>query len=120
MFFNTFAGSPSSFPQNLLFAGNFVLFTFALLQSAFFKYLYEATLLTSLLQHGDLNPFRDANAMIELIAKGEYHLTTNYIGNWYFDDLEHSQDAHFVSLRRAIQNNPVVGDSGGRQGLFRW
>lgn len=103
-------------------AGNMILFIFALLQSAFFKYLYEgftgiriglspvsATLLTSLLQQGDLNPFKDANSMIELIGKGKYHLTTNYIGNWYFDELQHSNNSHFVALRKATEANPVVG-----------
>lgn len=60
--------------------------------------------------------------MIKLIGEGKYHLITNYIGNWclkiplsknqlifrYFDSLRNSNESHFVKLREATRNNPVV------------
>ncbi|CAJ0580412.1 unnamed protein product, partial [Mesorhabditis spiculigera] len=89
-------------------AGNIVMFLFALLQSSLLIKLYEGLLLSALLAPVDDNPFKDADGLIALIAKGEYHLVTNYLGNWYFDDMLHSNAAHFVALRAAVANNPVV------------
>ncbi|CAI4227188.1 unnamed protein product [Auanema sp. JU1783] len=89
-------------------AGNIVLFMFSLLQAGFFIYLYEGLLLSALLRGGEKDPFKDADGVIKLISEGKYHLTTNYIGNWYFDELYNSNASHFVSLRKAIEFNPVV------------
>ncbi|VDM65810.1 unnamed protein product [Strongylus vulgaris] len=94
------------------FAGNGMLFLFSLLQSAFFTYLYEGLLLSALIQQSEENPFKDADGMISLIAQGKYHLVTNYRGNWYFDELDHSNSSHFAKLRAATSSNPVeVADS---------
>ncbi|EPB75817.1 hypothetical protein ANCCEY_05111 [Ancylostoma ceylanicum] len=78
------------------------------LQSAFFTYLYEGLLLSALIQQGEENPFKDADGLIRLIAEGKYHLVTNYRGNWYFDELDHSNSSHFAKLRAATSSNPVV------------
>lgn len=90
------------------FAGNMVLFMFALLQSAFFTYLYEGLLLSALLHQVDTDPFKNADGVVKLIAAGKYHLVTNYRSNWYFDELDHSNASHFFKLRTATLNNPVV------------
>ncbi|CAB3406639.1 unnamed protein product [Caenorhabditis bovis] len=89
-------------------SGNIVLFIFALLQSGLMIDLYKGILLTALITSNGNDPFRNADEMIKLIASGKYHLTTNYLGNWYFDDLEHSNQSHFVKLRAATAANPVV------------
>ncbi|CAJ0918147.1 unnamed protein product, partial [Mesorhabditis belari] len=89
-------------------AGNIVMFFCALLQSGFLIKLYEGLLLSALLAPPSTNPFKNADGLIQLIGKGQYHLVTNYMGNWYFDDLVNSNDPHFVSLRAATANNPVV------------
>ncbi|EYB85501.1 hypothetical protein Y032_0297g1740 [Ancylostoma ceylanicum] len=97
--------------ENMVFhtiAGNTILFIFSLLQSAFFTYLYEGLLLSALIQQGEENPFKDADGLIRLIAEGKYHLVTNYRGNWYFDELDHSNSSHFAKLRAATSSNPVV------------
>lgn len=59
-----------------------VLFMFALLQSAFFTYLYEGLLLSALLHQVDTDPFKNADGVVKLIAAGKYHLVTNYRSNW--------------------------------------
>lgn len=89
-------------------AGNIVLFLFALLQSGILIDLYKGMLLTALITSSGDNPFANADEMIKLIGAKKYHLTTNYMGNWYFDDLQHSDQAHFVNLRAATSSNPVV------------
>uniref|UniRef100_A0A8R1DN23 PBPb domain-containing protein n=1 Tax=Caenorhabditis japonica TaxID=281687 RepID=A0A8R1DN23_CAEJA len=89
-------------------AGNIVLFVFALLQAGILIDLYKGMLLTSLITSSGSDPFANADEMIKLIASKKYHLTTNYLGNWYFDDLENSDQAHFVKLRAATSSNPVV------------
>ncbi|CAI2351441.1 unnamed protein product [Caenorhabditis sp. 36 PRJEB53466] len=97
--------------EDMLFytlSGNIVLFVFALLQSGILIDLYKGMLLTALITSSGDNPFTNANEMIQMIAEKKYHLTTNYLGNWYFDDLEHSDQQHFVLLRSATASNPVV------------
>ncbi|PIC35055.1 hypothetical protein B9Z55_014529 [Caenorhabditis nigoni] len=88
--------------------GNIVLFVFALLQSGILIEVYKGMLLTALITSNGDNPFANADEMIKLIGEKKYHLTTNYMGNWYFDDLQHSDQAHFVKLRAATSSNPVV------------
>ncbi|CAP22849.2 Protein CBG01787 [Caenorhabditis briggsae] len=87
--------------------GNIVLFVFALLQSGILIEVYKGMLLTALITSNGDNPFANADEMIKLIGEKKYHLTTNYMGNWYFDDLQHSDQAHFVKLRAATSSNPV-------------
>ncbi|CAJ0604077.1 unnamed protein product [Cylicocyclus nassatus] len=101
------AFKPYSYSTWLGIVGNGMLFLFALLQSAFFTYLYEGLLLSALIQQTDQNPFKDADEMIDLIAQKKYHLVTNYRGNWYFDELDHSNSSHFAKLRAATSSNPV-------------
>lgn len=81
---------------------------FSILQAKIMMTLYQTLLLSAILRPADTNPFKNADDMIKLIAAGEYKLITNYIGNWYFDDLANSEDEHFRKLRAAVQNNPVV------------
>lgn len=66
-------------------AGNIVLFVFALLQAGILIDLYKGMLLTALITSSGDNPFTNANEMIQLIAAKKYHLTTNYMGNWFVD-----------------------------------
>ncbi|KAF1758076.1 hypothetical protein GCK72_014534 [Caenorhabditis remanei] len=89
-------------------SGNIVLFIFALLQTGTLIELYKGILLTSLITSNGDNPFANADEMIKLIGAKKYHLTTNYMGNWYFDDLQHSDQQHFVKLRAATSSNPVI------------
>ncbi|RCN50438.1 hypothetical protein ANCCAN_03461 [Ancylostoma caninum] len=102
------AFKPYSYVTWLAILGNTILFIFSLIQSAFFTYLYEGLLLSALIQQGEENPFKDADGLIHLIAEGKYHLVTNYRGNWYFDELDHSNSSHFAKLRAATSSNPVV------------
>ncbi|CAI5452668.1 unnamed protein product [Caenorhabditis angaria] len=88
-------------------SGNIVLFLFALIQSGLMIDLYKGLLLSSLLTSNGENPFQNSDEMIQLIAEKEYHLTTDFY-NWYFDDLQNSNATHFVKLRAAVKDNPVV------------
>ncbi|CAI5452669.1 unnamed protein product [Caenorhabditis angaria] len=90
-----------------LFSGNIVLFLFALLQSGLMVDLYKGLLLTSLLTSNRATPFQNSDEMIQLIAENKYHIVTDWL-SWYYDDLEHSNVSHFVKLRAAVKNNPVV------------
>lgn len=64
-------------------SGNIVLFVFALLQSGILIEVYKGMLLTALITSNGDNPFANADEMIKLIGEKKYHLTTNYMGNWY-------------------------------------
>uniref|UniRef100_A0A914C7Q7 Uncharacterized protein n=1 Tax=Acrobeloides nanus TaxID=290746 RepID=A0A914C7Q7_9BILA len=49
--------------------------------------------------------------MINLISTGQYKMIThtlNYETNWYFSDLRQSNDPHFLALREALKNNPIL------------
>ncbi|PAV74655.1 hypothetical protein WR25_25652 [Diploscapter pachys] len=82
-------------------AGNITLFLFALLQAGLMIYLYEGLLLTSLLKQGEANPFQ---AFLFKLKK----ISSNLGRRRYFDSLRNSNESHFVKLREATRNNPVV------------
>ncbi|KAE9548854.1 hypothetical protein FO519_007932 [Halicephalobus sp. NKZ332] len=67
--------------------GNIALVFFSIFQAKLMMTLYQILLLEAILQPADTNPFKNMDDMINLVAAGEYKLITNYIGNWYFDDL---------------------------------
>uniref|UniRef100_A0A914C5J6 Uncharacterized protein n=1 Tax=Acrobeloides nanus TaxID=290746 RepID=A0A914C5J6_9BILA len=73
--------------------------------------LYKVSVLSSLLKTPDLLPFHTSAEMINLISTGQYKMIThtlNYETNWYFSDLRQSNDPHFLSLREALKNNPIL------------
>uniref|UniRef100_A0A914QEA7 Uncharacterized protein n=1 Tax=Panagrolaimus davidi TaxID=227884 RepID=A0A914QEA7_9BILA len=75
-----------------------------------FSYLYQASLLASLLQPADLAPFKTAEEMVKLVRNGRFKLLAtrdNYKSSWYFTDLQKSNDKHFRTLREAITHNPI-------------
>uniref|UniRef100_A0AC35F9Y4 Solute-binding protein family 3/N-terminal domain-containing protein n=1 Tax=Panagrolaimus sp. PS1159 TaxID=55785 RepID=A0AC35F9Y4_9BILA len=83
---------------------------FALLQATMFSYLYQASLLASLLQPADLAPFKTAEEMVKLVRNGRFKLLAtrdNYKSSWYFTDLQKSNEEHFRTLREAITHNPI-------------
>uniref|UniRef100_A0AC34F6Z8 Solute-binding protein family 3/N-terminal domain-containing protein n=1 Tax=Panagrolaimus sp. ES5 TaxID=591445 RepID=A0AC34F6Z8_9BILA len=83
---------------------------FALLQATMFSYLYQASLLASLLQPADLAPFKTAEEMVKLVRSGRFKLLAtrdNYKSSWYFTDLQKSNEEHFRTLREAITHNPI-------------
>uniref|UniRef100_A0A915LPK8 Ionotropic receptor n=1 Tax=Meloidogyne javanica TaxID=6303 RepID=A0A915LPK8_MELJA len=69
--------------------------------------MYQTLLLSALLQPVADNPFRDAREMVRLIGSQRFKLITNYIGNWYFEELHNSNVSHYRSLRLAIAQNPI-------------
>lgn len=80
--FNTIAGGVDNQCAQPLFLGGIAHYSFALLQGCLLLKLYEGLLLTALLKEGDKNPFQDAEGMLKMVASGEYHIVTSYIGNW--------------------------------------
>ena len=75
-----------------------------------FSYLYQASLLASLLQPADLAPFHSAAELVHLVRTGTYKLLAtrdNYKSSWYFTDLQKSNEEHFRTLREAITHNPI-------------
>ncbi|KAI1707390.1 glutamate receptor U1 [Ditylenchus destructor] len=88
-------------------AGNFAVLVFTIMQCRLLLDMYQTLLLSSLLQPSVADPFTNARDMIKMIASQRYHLITNYIGNWYFEELRNSNVSHYKSLRGATANNPV-------------
>uniref|UniRef100_A0A915DIR9 Uncharacterized protein n=1 Tax=Ditylenchus dipsaci TaxID=166011 RepID=A0A915DIR9_9BILA len=88
-------------------AGNFAVLVFTIMQCRLLLDMYQTLLLSALLQPSSGNPFTDARDMIKMIASQRYHLITNYIGNWYFEELKFSNVSHYRSLRAATASNPV-------------
>ena len=68
-------------------AGNFAVLVFTIMQCRLLLDMYQALLLSALLQPSSEDPFTSARDMINMIASQRYHLITNYIGNWYFEEL---------------------------------
>uniref|UniRef100_A0AC34QBH7 Solute-binding protein family 3/N-terminal domain-containing protein n=1 Tax=Panagrolaimus sp. JU765 TaxID=591449 RepID=A0AC34QBH7_9BILA len=58
----------------LSYGGHFAFAVFALCQATMFTYLYEASLLASLLEPADLYPFHTASEVVKLIQSGQYKL----------------------------------------------
>ncbi len=69
-------------PSYFVRTGNMALLFWSFLEVLLMTELYRAKLLTYLLQHPDTNPFQNADQMIDLVARKEFRLVTNYIGNW--------------------------------------
>lgn len=98
-------------------SGNITLLIFSLVQAKIMMTLYQTLLLSAILKPQDTNPFKNADDVIKLVSNGQYKLITNYIGNWYFDDLANSDAEHFRKLRSAVTNNPVVVASSVKSAL---
>uniref|UniRef100_A0AC34FJ46 Solute-binding protein family 3/N-terminal domain-containing protein n=1 Tax=Panagrolaimus sp. ES5 TaxID=591445 RepID=A0AC34FJ46_9BILA len=90
------------------FSGNLAVIIFSLVQARVMMALYQQLLLSSIIAPPNTDPFKSADDVIQLVANGEYKIITNYIQNWYFEDLAYSESAHFRDLRAAIANNPIV------------
>uniref|UniRef100_A0AC35GIW2 Uncharacterized protein n=1 Tax=Panagrolaimus sp. PS1159 TaxID=55785 RepID=A0AC35GIW2_9BILA len=90
------------------FSGNLAVIIFSIAQARVMMALYQQLLLSSIIAPPNTDPFKTADDVIKLVASGEYKIITNYIGNWYFEDLAFSDSAHFRNLREAIANNPIV------------
>ncbi|CAK5112168.1 unnamed protein product [Meloidogyne enterolobii] len=87
--------------------GNFAILIFTIMQCRLLLDMYQTLLLSVLLQPVADNPFRDAREMVRLIGSQRFKLITNYIGNWYFEELHNSNVSHYRSLRLAIAQNPI-------------
>ncbi|KAL7078307.1 hypothetical protein ACQ4LE_002698 [Meloidogyne hapla] len=87
--------------------GNFAILVFTIMQCRLLLDMYQTLLLSALLQPVADNPFRDAREMVRLIGSQRFKLITNYIGNWYFEELHNSNVSHYRSLRLAITQNPI-------------
>ncbi|KAI6236715.1 PBPb domain-containing protein [Aphelenchoides besseyi] len=69
--------------------------------------MYQNVLLSALLTPTDQRPFSDPEQLVSLVAANKYSLITNYHGNWYFEELETSNNSHFRRLREATLRNKV-------------
>ncbi|KAI6189603.1 PBPb domain-containing protein [Aphelenchoides bicaudatus] len=87
--------------------GNLTILMFSLLQCRLFLDMYQNVLLSALLKSSNSQPFNSADELLDLIGQNSYKLITNYYGNWYFEELETSNNTHFRKLREAIKKNSV-------------
>ncbi|CAD5231900.1 unnamed protein product [Bursaphelenchus xylophilus] len=89
-------------------AGNWTILVFSMVQCRLFLDMYQNLLLSSLLRPMDRSPFSNADDILEQVKDKKYSFVTNYVGHWYFEEMNSNvTTGHMKLLKNITTDNKV-------------
>ncbi|CAD5224480.1 unnamed protein product [Bursaphelenchus okinawaensis] len=89
-------------------AGNWTILVFSMVQCRLFLDMYQNLLLSSLLRPVDRSPFSNADDILIQVQEKKYSFVTNYLGHWYFEEMNMNiTTGHMKLLQNITAENKV-------------